>query len=306
MKILIADDEFMSLHLLRTTLERAGYEVTAVDNGIHAAEILCRPDGPRLALLDWMMPKLDGPGVCREVRKLRNEPYVHIVLLTSKNSKQDVVAGLESGADDYLVKPFNPDELKARLRTGLRILKLEDSLVEARENMRYQATHDSLTSLFNRGIIMELLTRELSRTIREKGSTVLLLGDIDHFKQINDVHGHVIGDEVLREVSRRLLSSVRSYDFVGRYGGEEFLIVLNSCDPEGAMMRAEEVRQAIEKSPVATTIGPVPVTMSFGVLISKDWGPLPAEEMLREVDAGLYAAKAAGRNACKLVKSARR
>lgn len=306
MKILIADDEFMSLHLLRTTLERAGYEVTAVDNGIHAAEILCRPDGPRLALLDWMMPKLDGPSVCREVRKLRKEPYVHIVLLTSKNSKQDVVAGLESGADDYLVKPFNPDELKARLRTGLRILKLEDSLVEARENMRYQATHDSLTSLFNRGIIMELLARELSRTIREKGCTVLLLGDIDHFKQINDVHGHVIGDEVLREVSRRLLTSVRSYDFVGRYGGEEFLIVLNSCDPQGAMMRAEEVRLAIAKMPVVTTIGPVPVTMSFGVLISKDWGPLPAEEMLREVDAGLYAAKAAGRNACKLVKPAKR
>ncbi len=305
MKILIADDEFMSLHLLRTTLERAGYEVTAVENGIQAAEILCRPDGPRLALLDWMMPKLDGPGVCREVRKLRSEPYVHIVLLTSKNSKQDVVAGLESGADDYLVKPFNPDELKARLRTGLRILKLEDSLVEARENMRYQATHDSLTSLFNRGIIMELLTRELSRTIREKGCTVLLLGDLDHFKQINDVHGHVVGDEVLREVSRRLLSSVRSYDFVGRYGGEEFLIVLNSCDPEGAMMRADEVRQAIEKCPIATTIGPVPATMSFGVLISKDWGPLPAEEMLREVDAGLYAAKAAGRNVCRLVKPSR-
>lgn len=306
MKILIADDEFMSLHLLRTTLERAGYEVTAVDNGIQAAEILCRADGPRLALLDWMMPKLDGPGVCREVRKLHSEPYVHIVLLTSKNSKQDVVAGLESGADDYLVKPFNPDELKARLRTGMRILKLEDSLVEARENMRYQATHDSLTSLFNRGIIMELLTRELSRTIREKGCTILLLGDLDHFKQINDVHGHVVGDEVLREVSRRLLASVRSYDFVGRYGGEEFLIVLNSCDPEGAMMRADEVRQAIAKSPVSTIAGPIPVTMSFGVLISKDWGPLPAEEMLREVDAGLYAAKAAGRNACKMVQPSKR
>jgi len=296
----------MSQHLLRATLERAGYEVTAVDNGVQAAEILCRPEGPRLALLDWMMPQLDGPGVCREVRKKRSQPYVHITLLTSKNSKQDVVAGLESGADDYLVKPFNPDELKARLRTGLRILQLEDSLVEARENMRYQATHDSLTTLFNRGIIMELLARELSRAIREKGCTTILLGDLDHFKEINDTHGHVVGDEVLREVSRRLLSSVRSYDFVGRYGGEEFLIVLNNCDTDGAMARAEEVRLAVGRSPVAASNGPVPVTMSFGVLVSRDWGTLPVEEILREVDAALYTSKAAGRNCCRLAKPAQR
>jgi diguanylate cyclase (GGDEF)-like protein len=302
MKILIADDEFMSLHLLKATLERAGYEVTAVDNGVQAAEILCRPDGPRLALLDWMMPQLDGPSVCREVRSKRSQPYVHITLLTSRNSKQDVVAGLESGADDYLVKPFHPDELKARLRTGLRILQLEDSLVEARENMRYQATHDSLTSLFNRGIIMELLSRELSRSIREKGCTTILLGDLDHFKEINDTRGHVVGDEVLREVARRLLASVRSYDFVGRYGGEEFLIVLNNCDTDGAMMRAEEIRLAIAKTPVTVSNSLVPVCISFGILVSRDWGTLPVEEVLREVDAALYAAKEAGRNCCKLAK----
>ncbi len=302
MKILIADDEFMSLHLLKATLERAGYEVTAVDNGVQAAEILCRPDGPRLALLDWMMPQLDGPSVCREVRSKRSQPYVHITLLTSRNSKQDVVAGLESGADDYLVKPFHPDELKARLRTGLRILQLEDSLVEARENMRYQATHDSLTSLFNRGIILELLSRELSRSIREKGCTTILLGDLDHFKEINDTHGHVAGDEVLREVARRLLASVRSYDFVGRYGGEEFLIVLNNCDTDGAMMRAEEIRLAIAQTPVTVSNGLVPVCISFGILVSRDWGALPVEEILREVDAALYEAKDAGRNCCKLAK----
>ncbi len=303
MKILIADDEYMSLHLLRATLERAGYEVVAVDNGVAAADMLCRVDGPRLALLDWMMPKMDGPSVCREVREKRSQQYVHIVLLTSKNSTQEVVAGLESGADDYLVKPFNPEELKARLRTGLRILQLEDSLVEARENMRYQATHDALTSLFNRGIIMELLTKELTRSTRERDCTMLLLGDLDHFKQINDTRGHLTGDEVLREVARRLLGSVRSYDYVGRYGGEEFLIVLNNCDPEGVMSRAEEIRMAIGCAPVAASTGPVPVTMSFGVLMSRDWSAMSAEDLLRKVDAALYDAKNAGRNCCRLAKA---
>ena len=302
MKILIADDEYMSLHLLRSTLERAGYEVTAVDNGVAAAELLCRADGPRLALLDWMMPQLDGPGVCRLVRQSRSQQYVHIILLTSKNSKQEIVAGLESGADDYLVKPFNPEELKARLRTGLRILQLEDSLVEARENMRYQATHDALTTLFNRGIIMDLLSRELARSTRERDCTMLLLGDVDHFKQINDTRGHMVGDEVLREVSRRLLAAVRAYDYVGRYGGEEFLVVLNNCDPDDVMARAEEIRLAVGQTPVATAAGPVPVTMSFGVLMSRDWGAQSAEELLGKVDAALYEAKHAGRNCCRMAK----
>jgi two-component system, cell cycle response regulator len=130
-------------------------------------------------------------------------------------SKEDIVAGLESGADDYLVKPFDPDELKARLRTGERILHLEDRLVEAREEMRFRATHDHLTSLWNRGVIMDLLGRELARSQRENGYTAVLLGDLDHFKSINDTHGHLVGDQVLREVARRLLLSVRSYDFVG-------------------------------------------------------------------------------------------
>ena len=302
MKILIADDEYMSLHLLRSTLERAGYEVTAVDNGVAAAELLCRMDGPRLALLDWMMPQLDGPGVCRAVRQSRSQQYVHIILLTSKNSKQEIVAGLESGADDYLVKPFNPEELKARLRTGLRILQLEDSLVEARESMRYQATHDALTTLFNRGIIMDLLRRELARSTRERDCTMLLLGDIDHFKQVNDTRGHLVGDEVLREVSRRLLSSVRAYDYVGRYGGEEFLIVLNNCDPEDVMARAEEIRLTIGREPVASDAGPIPITMSFGVLMSRDWGGQSAADLLGRVDAALYEAKNSGRNCCRMAR----
>jgi two-component system, cell cycle response regulator len=301
-RILIADDEVLSRRLLEKTLERAGYEVTAVENGRLAVEQLSEPGGPRLALLDWVMPELDGPGVCREVRKHQEQAYVYMVLLTSKESKEDIVAGLESGADDYLTKPFNAEELKARLRTGERILHLEGRLVEAREQMRFKATHDALTSIWNRGVIMDLLGRELSRSQRESGCTIVLLGDVDHFKSINDTYGHPIGDEVLQEIARRLLLSIRSYDFVGRYGGEEFLMVLNNCKPQFAEARAEEIRKAVGSRPIQTVSGPLQVTMSFGLLLSHDWGVRPVEELLHEVDAALYAAKATGRNCVKLAK----
>ena len=300
MRILIADDEPVSLRMLEKTLQRAGYEVTAVRNGRAAVEELCRPEGPRLALLDWMMPELDGPAVCREVRSQRGQRHVHLVLLTSKNSKQDVVIGLESGADDYLIKPFDPEELKARLHTGLRILQLEDNLLEAREEMLYKATHDALTSLLNRGTIVELLARELTRTRRENGCTIAVLGDLDLFKLVNDTHGHLVGDEVLREVARRLLGSVRSYDFVGRYGGEEFLLVLNNCGANKAMDRAEEIRCAVCRSPIITTQGPLSITLSVGVVASRGLDLMTVEEFLCEVDRALYAAKAAGRNCSRL------
>lgn len=300
MRILIADDELMSRRLLEKTLQRAGYEVTAVENGRLAMDALCKPEGPRLALLDWIMPELDGPGVCREVRKRKDQSYVYMILLTSKEKKEDVVAGLESGADDYLTKPFDPEELKARLRTGTRILDLEDRLIEAREGMRFQATHDALTSLWNRGVIMELLARELTRSRREGKCTAILLGDIDHFKNINDTYGHLAGDEVLKETARRLVSSVRSYDFVGRFGGEEFLVTLNNCDPAFGLARAEKIRKTIADRPVETSAGSIVVSMSFGLLLSQEWGYQSVVELLHEVDTALYGAKAAGRNCVKV------
>ena len=302
MKILIADDDALSRRLLERTLLRAGCEVVPVVNGRQAVENLTGPDVPRLALLDWMMPELDGPSVCREIRNRRDQSYVYMILLTSRESKECVVAGLESGADDYLIKPFNADELKARLRTGERILHLEDRLVEAREQMRFKATHDHLTSLWNRGVIVDLLGRELTRSQRENVCTALILGDLDHFKNINDKYGHLVGDQVLREVARRLLHSVRSYDFVGRYGGEEFLIVLNNCRPDSALARAQEIRKSICTRPVQTDAGPLEVTMSSGLLRSTDWGHRPAEDLIHEADSALYAAKAAGRNRVQVAK----
>jgi two-component system, cell cycle response regulator len=300
MKILIADDELVSRRMLQALLTMWGHEVISVEDGNAAYEVLKQADAPRVGLLDWVMPGRDGVDVCRAIRRDRPEPYTFMLLLTAKDAKENLIEGLESGADDYLIKPWDPNELKARLRTGQRILQLEDRLVEARETMRFKATHDHLTYLLNRGVIVDLLERELVRTVREKGCTIVMLADLDHFKSVNDEHGHLVGDEVLREVARRLLGSARSYDFVGRYGGEEFLLVLNNCDTSHAMVRAEEVRKAVGGLPIQTERGPLPVTMSVGVISSREWPGRGAQELLCEADAALYRAKASGRNRSEL------
>ena len=194
MKILIADDDPVSRLLMQRTLEKFGYEVLLADNGRKAAEILSRSDGPRLALIDWMMPELDGLGVCREIRSgQRDGSYVYILLLTSRQDSEDVVAGLEAGADDYITKPCHPAELRARLHTGRRILSLVETLVQAREEMRFKATHDGAHArLWNRASILSLVRSELHRSAREARPTSILLCDIDHFKHVNDEHGHLI------------------------------------------------------------------------------------------------------------------
>jgi two-component system, cell cycle response regulator len=297
MKILVADDDPVSLRIMERTLEKSGYEVVTVDNGRQAAAELSREDGPRLALIDWMMPGLDGPGVCRVVRSRTHDAYVYIMLLTSKQLTEDVVKGLEAGADDYLTKPCHPSELKARLHTGRRILELEDKLVVAREDMRFKATHDSLTSLWDRGSIFALLNSELSRSARERGPVSVMICDIDHFKQINDVHGHLVGDEVLQQVSARLQELVRPYDGVGRYGGEEFLVVLGGCSAADLKKRAEEVREGISLIPFHSKNGPIPISVSIGAVTIEDWNrSTPIEPFLKEADTALYRAKEAGRN----------
>jgi two-component system cell cycle response regulator len=296
-KILVADDDPVSRRLMERMLQRGGYEVITAQNGRQAAHELSRVGGPRLALIDWMMPELDGPSLCRELRSKQNDSYVYILLLTSKQAGEDLVEGLEAGADDYLTKPCHMAELKARLHTGLRILQLEDKLVEAREEMRFKATHDALTSLWDRGAILALLRSELARSIREHLPVSLLLCDVDHFKQINDTHGHHAGDDVLQEVSTRLLGAVRSHDAVGRYGGEEFLIVLGGCSSEHLKQRAEEVRAAINGSPVLAKHGSISVSLSVGAITVESWDEsIPIELLLKSADEALYRAKASGRD----------
>lgn len=298
MKILVAEDDPISRLMMRRTLEQFGYEVELAEDGRAAVEALSRLDGPRLALIDWMMPELDGPGLCREVRaRHRDDPYVYVLLLTSRQNREDIVHGLEAGADDYITKPCEPAELRARLHTGRRILLLEDKLVEAREEMRHKATHDTLTRLWNRGAILSLLRGELIRSIQSEGNVSILLCDVDHFKRVNDEHGHLAGDIVLERVARRLSAAVRSNDAVGRYGGEEFLVVLHDCDRAALEMRAEEVRLEVAARPVEIGMADVQVSISIGAITCERWTPdVPVERILAQADAALYRAKELGRN----------
>lgn len=294
MKILVADDDAVSRKMMERMLRQTEYEVTTADNGLEAAQILLKGNGPRLALLDWMMPELNGPEVCRRVREAHGNRYVFLTLLTSRDSNEDLVAGLEAGADDYLIKPCNPAELKARLRTGQRILRLEDTLVAAREDMRFRATHDGLTGLWNRTSVLEFLRCALERV----ESTAVLLCDIDHFKRVNDTHGHLVGDAVLREVACRLRGAVRTGDGVGRFGGEEFLVVLRNCDLEHLPERAEQVRRAVsERSAFLLNDAAVDVSISVGAALrQKDGPPTTIESILSVADDRLYHAKNSGRD----------
>jgi two-component system, cell cycle response regulator len=304
MKILIADDDGISRKMMGMMLRQMGYEVVTAVNGRDALDKLLDADGPRLALLDWMMPEMDGPEVCRSVRAANGQLYVYLILLTSKDTPEALVEGLDAGADEYLTKPCHSDELKARLRTGERILQLEDKLVSAREEMRFKATHDALTSLWNRGRILEALDEALVQL----DSVAILMCDIDHFKAINDEHGHLVGDAVLRELAVRLRRGVRPTDLIGRFGGEEFLIVLNRCDPPRLQERAEQLRRAASEGSVQTDAGEVSFTVSIGaVSVNREDSFTPAETVLNLADAALYQAKREGRDrvviARRLVRS---
>lgn len=294
MKVLIAEDDPVSCRLLESFLAKWGYQAIAVTDGAEAWKVLQQEDCPRLAILDWMIPKMDGSQVCQALRKRNEQQYVYVILVTAKAQKGDVVEGLEAGADDYLIKPFDKHELKARLNSGVRIVELQQQLIVAREALREQVSHDSLTGALSRAAILELLQREIARSKREGNSPCLAIADVDHFKSINDTHGHLVGDAVLREVIRRLRSTIRPYDAVGRYGGEEFLIVTPNGNAAGALKMAERLRASIADKPFDTKACIITVTVSLGVAVCV--GEIAAETLIRLADTALYRAKNRGRN----------
>lgn len=295
-KVLIADDSLVMRRLLQATLESWGLDVTCASDGAEALEILQGETPPQLAILDWMMPVLTGPEVCRAVRDRATGPYTYLILLTSRNHREDIVEGMGAGADDYVVKPFDKHELEVRLRAGRRILDLQNQLMLAQEALREQATRDALTGCWNRRMILEILERETFRAGREKRNLGVVMLDIDHFKQINDTHGHAGGDETLREVSRRVMDVIRGYDSAGRIGGEEFLIVLPGCDELCALSHAERLRKIIADTPVVFDGADIRVTASFGASSVQPGMSVAPGLLVRAADEGLYAAKRQGRN----------
>jgi diguanylate cyclase (GGDEF)-like protein len=297
MQALVVDDSAVYRKLIGDHLRSWGFGVTLAADGAEARRILDQPDTPKLVLLDWVLPDIDGTELCKRIREAgSSDTYTYVILLTGKDGRQNMLDAMQAGADDYLVKPFDELQLKARLLVGKRILDLHQQLVSARESMRHAATHDSLTSLMNRGEIVSMLERELERGHREHQPVGIVLGDIDNFKNVNDSLGHLFGDEALREVGRRLREQLRVYDGVGRYGGEEFLMILPNCNWANSMVRADELREIIAAAPVVYSGDERQITMSMGVSVSDGDGKNDAEVLLNHADAGLYTAKANGRN----------
>ena len=295
MEILIAEDDPVSRRVLEDYLKKWGYSLVSTRDGAEAWEALSKEGAPQMAILDWMMPGMDGLEVCRRVRQRGAEPYVYILLLTVRDQNQDVIEGMEAGADDYITKPYDAGELRARLRAGRRILALQEALISARDALRFQATHDPLTGLWNRLATVDILRRELARSARAESSVGLVMADLDGFKKVNDIYGHMAGDAALREASHRMLHTVRVYDTVGRYGGEEFLMVLPGCDKEGALGHAERLRAAFQK-PFDLPDASVSVTLSLGVVAISTAKDIDAGSLIRAADQALYRAKDQGRN----------
>lgn len=296
-RVLVADDDRTTRAMLKAMLSRWRYEVHTASDGLEAWEILRRPNSPRVAVLDWIMPGMDGVDVCRRIRLEvpAEERYIYIILLTAKTSREEIVAGLEAGADDYMVKPFDASELQVRVRIGQRIVNLYSELVAAREALRIQATYDGLTGLLNRAATLDTLHRELSRTAREEAVLGLLMIDIDHFKRVNDTYGHMVGDEVLRACAHRIRASVRRYDAAGRVGGEEFLVILPGADRETVQAVAERIREHIGGAPIETETLQLNITASLGGTTLQGRG-VSADELIGAADRALYRAKEEGRN----------
>ncbi len=301
MRVLVADDSLFYRKSLERLLKQWDYDVVLAGDGEEAWGILSREGAPSLAVLDYIMPGMTGPEVCNKVRESNKGAYVYVILLSAKGEHEDLLEGFERGADDYLRKPFHELELRARLHVGERIIRAQRDLLEMREKLQFQASHDAMTHLWNNAAIAEILSKEIKRAKRQNSTVSVCLTDLDFFKRVNDTYGHLTGDEVLRTAASRMLDAVREYDSLGRYGGEEFLAVLPGCTAlEGAGI-AERMRVALNSHPVISEPTPITVSGSFGV---SEWNPsIGVTEVLSQADIALYEAKAAGRNCVKIYDS---
>ena len=301
--ILIAEDNPASQRLLEKTLIKAGYEFASAENGRKAFKQFKERFFP-IVLTDWMMPEMDGLELCQAIREKATPGYVFIILLTAKDSKDDIVKGLEAGADDYLTKPVNQAELMARIKTGIRILELERSLRKSNTEIRILSITDPLTGCYNRGYLSERLPQEIKRAKRYRHPLSLVLCDIDHFKKVNDIYGHQTGDQVLIQFVQCITESIRdTVDWVVRYGGEEFIAVVPETDFSGAYIMAERLRTTISQTAIKIQEKGIHITASFGVTGFDPDTPdekISPDSMINQADKYLYQAKQEGKNRVKV------
>lgn len=304
MNLLVVDDCRTTSRLVQRLLNKWGYPAQVASNGEDAIEIIQKSDGPWLVLLDWMMPGMDGPTVCRRIRQLNEKRYPYIIFLTALSDREHMLGALEAEADEFLRKPIDEEELRHRIQAGARILALQDRLLATQERLRIQATHDSLTGIWNRRAITDILLRELSRGRRKRQPTGLLIVDVDYFKSINDNYGHLVGDQVLRHLSKRLREVTRNYDSVGRFGGEEFLICLPETDIVSVRTVADRVCSEIRNTQFSADGSRIEVTVSIGMACtrpedsnaSSDSDIASCDALIKSADDALYEAKRLGRN----------
>ena len=291
MKILLVEDDPVSRRLLETFLDKWGYEVEVTCDGSEAWELIQEPNSPSLVISDWMMPDMDGLELCRKIREMDKSDYIYFIILTSKDRKEDVVKGLEAGADDYLVKPFNKEELKYRVKIGERIIALE-------HRIRQLAATDPLTGILNRRAFIERMEDEIYRAYRQTAPMCLILADIDHFKNINDSYGHQVGDIVLKRFADILSSSSRQYDFVGRYGGEEFVVCLAGVGLPRARSVAERLCKRVQEMKISIpgNTSSIQITASFGISCLQLGSIENVDSLTRRADEAMYRAKREGRN----------
>jgi two-component system chemotaxis response regulator CheY len=290
-KVLIAEDDTVTRRLLEIHLRKWGYEVLSVCDGREALEEIEKPEAPSLVISDWMMPGMDGLELCRRIRELEGFGYIYFIIITAKGRKEDVIKGLGAGADDYLIKPVDQEELKCRVKIGQRIIELERRILRL-------ASTDALTGVLIRWAFMEKMGIEIHRSTRQNTPFSLLLADIDYFKKINDTFGHQAGDLVLQKFSEQLSNFLRPYDFVGRYGGEEFVVCLPGADDLQARLVAERIRERVEEMriPLVNSAQPVQITASFGVAFSRLGPKETVDSITRRADEAMYRAKREGRN----------
>ena len=287
MRILLVDDNAVVRLTIERLLTQRGWEVICAGDGEQAYALLQADDAPELAIVDWMMPGMSGPELCRKLRDGDRTSRTHVIMLTGRGGTDDMVTGLDSGADDFVAKPVNINELDARIRAAQR-------LIVRQEQLRTRANIDELTTILNRAGIRDVLRRAWNQAAREKSPCSIVLCDVDRFKSVNDIYGHPVGDCVLRGVAQRLAECLRQHDVVGRYGGEEFLIVLPGCHLHEAFAVAERARTHVVSNTIDTSAGPLPVTVSFGIATGD--GTQNLDELVSQADSALYRAKEGGRN----------